>query len=70
MSRLMRSIAIGMALPALLSACTSEQIKANTYEAIQQKDCMDRTGVPHCNPDRKGYEAYKQERDRLLTPGQ
>lgn len=48
-----------------LSACTSEAVKRGAYESIYQKQCMDRTGTPNCDPEHKGYDDYKKERETL-----
>ena len=55
-------------LTLLLSACSSEAVKGSVYEALQQKGCIDRSGTPHCDPEHKGYEEYKKERDAALKP--
>lgn len=48
------------------SACTSDHVKRAAYEATYQKSCIDRIGLPACNPDHLSYEQYQAERDRLV----
>jgi hypothetical protein len=54
-------------MPALI-ACTSEAVKQGAYEALYQKQCMDRAGTPYCDPAHSSYEQYKKDRDELLIP--
>ncbi len=49
------------------SACTSDHIKRAAYEAVYQKGCIDRTGMPNCNPEHMTFEEYGKERDRLMA---
>lgn len=49
-----------------LSGCSSEAMKGGAYEALYQKECMDRTGVPDCDPDHKSYETYRRDREEVL----
>ncbi len=48
------------------SACTSDHVKRAAYEAVYQKGCIDRTGLPACNSDRQSYDQYQSERAKLL----
>jgi hypothetical protein len=48
------------------SACTSDQVKRAAYEAAYQKSCIDRTGLPACNPDHQDYDQYQSERGKLV----
>jgi hypothetical protein len=50
------------------AACSSEATKRAAYEALYQKDCIDRTGIPQCDPEHKDYDQYRQERDETLNP--
>ena len=61
---------IAVALPFALAcpACSTEATKRAAYEALYQKDCLDRTGVPQCDPEHKDYDQYRQERDETLNP--
>lgn len=47
------------------SACTSDHIKHAAYEAAYQKSCIDRTGLPACNPEHQSYDEYSRDRVRL-----
>lgn len=50
----------------LLSAgCASEDIKRSTYSALQDKQCIEETGHPNCDPDRMSYDQYKEEKRKL-----
>ena len=47
------------------SACTSDHVKRAAYEAAYQKNCVERIGLPDCNPERQSYEEYSKDRERL-----
>ena len=49
------------------TACTSEATKRAAYEALYQKDCIDRTGIPQCDPEHKDYDEYRKEREEVLN---
>jgi hypothetical protein len=49
-----------------LPGCTSEAVKRGTYDALYQKQCMDRSGVPNCDAEHKSYEQYKKDREETL----
>lgn len=51
----------------VLSGCASEGIKRGAYEAVYQKGCMDRVGSPNCDPEHKGYDQYRKEREESLS---
>ena len=61
---------IALALPFALAgtACSTEATKRAAYEALYQKDCIDRTGIPQCDPDHQDYDQYSKERDEALKP--
>jgi hypothetical protein len=61
-----RLCGLALSLVVALSACTSDAAKRSAYEALHQKGCMDRTGVPNCDPDHPSYETYKKEREKVL----
>lgn len=46
-----------------LHGCASDAVKRSTYEALYQKQCMDRSGAPHCDPEHKSYEEYKKDKE-------
>lgn len=67
-----RGIAVGV-IPSVVvalacAACTSEATKRAAYEALYQKDCIDRTGIPQCDPEHKDYDEYRKEREEVLKP--
>ena len=49
------------------TACSSEATKRAAYEALYQKDCIDRTGIPQCDPEHKDYDEYRKEREEVLN---
>jgi hypothetical protein len=49
-----------------LSGCTSDTLQQGSYEALYQKACLDRAGVPDCDPDHKSFETYRREREEVL----
>jgi hypothetical protein len=58
-----------MLIASTLPACSSDQVKRSAYEAVYQKDCMDRTGVSSCDPTHMTYDEYNEDRERLVKPG-
>ena len=67
-----RSTSIGPLLLIALAAtaCTSESVKRGSYEALYQKQCMDRTGTPNCEPGHESYDAYRKDREAVLKKDQ
>ena len=68
---LTRGIAVGVitfVVALACTACSSEATKRAAYEALYQKDCMDRTGIPQCDPEHKDYDEYRKEREEVLKP--
>ncbi len=53
-----------------MTACTSESVKRDSYEALYQKQCLDRTGTPNCEPGHENYDAYKKNREAVLKKDQ
>lgn len=49
----------------LCSSCASETAKRATYSALHDKQCIEDTGHPNCDPERMSYDRYKEERDKL-----
>jgi hypothetical protein len=58
-------VATAVLLSLAWSACTSDNIKRAAYEAAYHKSCIDRVGVPDCDPTHKSYAEYSKDRDRL-----
>jgi hypothetical protein len=48
------------------SACTSDDFKRSAYEAVYQKECVDRTGTPNCDPEHRSYDEYDKDREEAL----
>lgn len=67
-----RSTSIGpfFLLALAVTACTSESVKGSSYEALHQKQCMDRAGTPNCEPGHESYDAYKKDREAVLKKDQ
>lgn len=67
-----RSTSIGplLLLALAATACTSESVKRGSYEALYQKQCMDRTGTPNCEPGHESYDAYRKDREAVLKKDQ
>jgi hypothetical protein len=62
-----RNILLGTAILLTgLHGCTRDAVTAGTYEAIYQKQCMDQSGEPNCDPDHQTYNAYQKDRDEVL----
>ena len=53
-----------------VAACSSESVKRGSYEALQQKQCTDRTGNPNCEPGHESYDSYKKDREEALKRDQ
>lgn len=49
----------------VLTACSSEDVKRNTYKALIQKQCIKDTGEPNCDSGQPDYDEYKRQRDEL-----
>lgn len=49
------------ALPSL-SACTADAFNRGMFAALQQKQCLDTTGVADCDRQPKRYDAYRRQR--------
>lgn len=54
--------AIAVLLSLAWTACSSDHFKRAAYEAIYEKGCIDRVGLPNCSPERLSYEQYQAER--------
>jgi|GEM_PF-3751247 len=50
-----------------LSACTMDDVKRNAYDSLYQRNCLDRYGVPDCDPQKKSYDRYQYDRDQSLS---
>jgi len=46
----------------MLVSCSQQGV----YEAIQNNQCLEKTGKVYCD-ERQDYETYKRERDEVLT---
>ncbi|HUL40753.1 MAG TPA: hypothetical protein VLV32_02430 [Burkholderiales bacterium] len=60
-----RNVFVGIVVFFMLAlpGCTSDELKRSTYEALYQKQCMDRSGTPNCDPEHKSYDEYRNERE-------
>lgn len=61
----MKSSLLGL-LVVFLAGCAAESFNRGAYEAAYQKDCIDRTGHPACDPEHETYESYKTNREQEL----
>lgn len=52
----------------VLLGCTSENLKRSAYEAVYQKECLDRTQTPNCDPAHPSYNKYEQKRKEETVP--
>ena len=52
----------------LLAACSTEAVNRGAYNAVYQKDCLDRTGSMDCDPQHPSYDTYKKQREAELKP--
>lgn len=46
------------------SGCSGEQVKRATYDALHDKECIDKVGYPNCDPNRPSYDRYKRDRSK------
>ena len=51
-----------LALLVVLGGCSKDQVKRGTYDALHQRECIERTGQPNCDPNYPSYEEYKRQR--------
>lgn len=49
----------------IFPACSSEDVKRNTYKALIQKQCIEDTGEPNCDSGQPDYDEYRRQRDNL-----
>ena len=50
------------ALLVVLGGCSQEQVKRSTYDALHQRECIERSGQPNCDPNYPSYEEYQRQR--------
>lgn len=48
-----------------VSGCAYKDVKHGVYDALNERQCIKDTGVPHCDPERMEYDEYKRERVKL-----
>jgi hypothetical protein len=51
-----------------LYACASDSVNRAAYEAIYQKECLDRTGQQNCDPEHPTYDEYQRDREQAAQP--
>jgi|GEM_PF-3128555 len=54
------SVALGAA------GCSGDQVKRATYNALHDKNCIDKVGYADCDPKRPSYDRYRRDRARAL----
>lgn len=67
MQRLQTLILTALLLMAsgLLAACSSETFKRASYDALHQRQCIEQTGEPNCDPNYPSYDEYKRQRAEI-----
>lgn len=53
-----------------VAGCTGEQVRRATYNALHDKNCIDKVGYSNCDPNRPSYDQYQRERDKTLEQDQ
>ena len=49
----------------LLAACSSETMKRAGYDALHQRQCIEQTGEPNCDPNYPSYDEYQRQRAEI-----
>lgn len=62
------TILLSLLLLPFVSACSTETVKRSAYELLHQKQCIETTGSPNCDPEHKNYDRYRKDRDSLKRP--
>ena len=48
-----------------LCACSSNRVNETVYDALNQRECIIKTGLPNCDSGQPGYDDYNRERNAL-----
>ena len=49
----------------VLLGCSSKEFNKNVYDALIQRECIQKTGEPNCDFDQPSYEDYQRERSEI-----
>lgn len=49
----------------ILLGCSSNNIYKNVYDALLQRECIQKTGEPNCESGQPSYENYSREREDI-----
>ena len=50
-----------------LFACSSNKVNKTVYDALIQRECIQKTGEPNCDSGQPSYEEYRHERQEILN---
>ena len=45
--------------------CASKNLNRDMYNALIQRECIKKTGVPNCDSGQPSYEEYVREREAM-----
>ena len=51
----------------LLTGCSSNNLNRDIYNALQQRECIQKTGEPNCDSGQPDYAEYHRERDEIVN---
>lgn len=49
----------------ILAGCSSRDINRDIYNALIQRECIQRTGVPNCDSRQPSYDEYQRNREAI-----
>lgn len=49
----------------ILLGCSSNNINRDIYNALIQRECIQKTGEPNCESGQPTYEEYQREREAI-----
>lgn len=58
-----------LVLMAMQWGCSADDLRRASYNALLDRQCMVESGQPNCDPERMSYEAYREQREKVLGPG-
>ena len=48
----------------ILVGCEYKNFNRDAYNALLQRECIKKTGEPHCDSNQPSYEEYRREREK------
>lgn len=51
----------------ILHGCASNDTNRTVYDALIQRECIQKTGQPNCNSGQPSYDEYRREREAINT---